>query len=74
MATIRISAKCSDLCYSEIINDDRNLVAENDGYVPENIGIGGGDFVELEIDLQTGKVLNWKPVMLDMALSAVKLA
>jgi hypothetical protein len=32
---------------------------EYDGYVPKFLG--GGDDVELDIDLDTGKILNWKP-------------
>ena len=32
---------------------------EHDGYVPANIGIGGGDDVEIDIDIDTGKIVNW---------------
>lgn len=51
--TLRIQAKCSDLCYTEFEEFSK------DGYVPENIGIGGGDYIELEIDIETGQILNW---------------
>lgn len=30
---------------------------EYDGYVPEFLG--GGDMVALQIDVETGKILNW---------------
>ena len=33
---------------------------ESDGYVPSGFGIGGGDYIELEIDFETGQILNWK--------------
>lgn len=54
--TISISAKCSDL-FSASLNDGRTY----DGYVPEFMpGQHYGDYVELEIELATGKILNWK--------------
>lgn len=45
-----VGAKCSDLC-SVTIGD-----AEHDGYVPDDIGIGGGDYVELEYCLDCGQI------------------
>lgn len=54
--TITISAKCSDL-FSASLDDGR----EYDGYVPDFFpGEHYGDYVELEIELATGKILNWK--------------
>jgi hypothetical protein len=55
---LSISAKCNDLCFTEFNSDELNI--EKDGYVPKNLGIGGGDFVDLEIDVETGQILNWK--------------
>jgi hypothetical protein len=55
MRTLRISAKCSDLFYAEL--DGK----EHDGYVPDWMpGEHYGDYVELDIDIDTGKILNWK--------------
>lgn len=34
-------------------------VLEYEGYVP-GVGIGGGDDIELLIDIKTGQILNWK--------------
>jgi len=61
MGTLSVSAKCSDLCFTTYIDKDGNET-ETDGYVPRDIGIGGGDYVDLEIDMKTGQILNWKPV------------
>lgn len=36
-----------------------NLAAFTHGYVPLGMCIGGGDDVELEIDIETGQILNW---------------
>jgi len=46
-----IGAKCSDLCYTQL--PDRPDI---DGYVPSNIGIGGGDYVEFDYCLDCGQI------------------
>lgn len=54
--TISISAKCSDL-FSANLDDGRSY----EGYVPSFFpGEHYGDYVELDIDLATGQILNWK--------------
>ena len=60
-ATIAISAKCSD-CFGATFSDaEGNEVAGYDGYVPKFFpGDHFGDYVELHIDLKTGKILNWE--------------
>ena len=58
--TIRVSAKCSDLCFVAIEDEQGETIRECDGYVPYDIGIGGGDYVDLDIDIETGQILNWK--------------
>lgn len=63
MTTIHISAKCSDLC-GMFLRDGNKIVGEYDGYVPEWLPNPKedhfGDYVNLEIDIATGKILNWK--------------
>ena len=57
--TITVSAKCSDLFWANVHTKDYNF--EYDGYVPDFFpGEHWGDYVQLEIDLATGKILNWK--------------
>ena len=57
---ISISAKCSDLCSSELTDDqDATICEQADGYVPGWFPDGGGDYVVLDIDLETGQILNW---------------
>ena len=59
---VKINAKCSDLCFTEVLAGNGNVIAEHDGYVPEFMpGEHYGDYVELKIDIETGKLLNWKP-------------
>jgi len=62
MGILRISAKCSDLCWTEY-TDKNGKKTESDGYVPQEIGIDSyGDYVDLDIDMKTGQIQNWKPV------------
>lgn len=59
---LSFTAKCSDLFSGQITDEDFNTIKEYDGYVPKDLGIGGGDYLEMEIDLQTGQIINWKPI------------
>ncbi len=60
--TISISAKCSDLCSVMFINEKHETVGERDGYVPDFMPEDHyGDYVMLDIDVETGKILNWNP-------------
>lgn len=48
-----------------VLNDDKlGRVGEHDGYVPKwfpNPHIQHyGDYIELQIDVETGKILNWQ--------------
>lgn len=59
--TIRMNAKCSDLCYMSLEDNKGERLAERDGYVPDFMpGEHYGDYVELDIDLATGQIKNWK--------------
>lgn len=59
---MQISAKCSDLCFTQVIDSEGNAIYENDGYVPSGLGIGGGDYVEFTVDLTTGQLIGFKPL------------
>jgi hypothetical protein len=73
MGILRINAKCSDLCGSSYEDKNGNVTESKEyAYVPYNIGIGGGDYVELDIDTETGKILNWKPVSDEKIIDAIK--
>lgn len=62
MRVLIISAKASDLCNTEYIVDGETQV-ESDGYCPDLKGIGdGGDYIQLRIDLDTGKILGYEPL------------
>jgi len=57
---LSITAKCSDCCGTILFGDDDKVLKETDGYVPSIMPGGGGDYVELDIDVATGRILNWK--------------
>lgn len=60
MTQIHISVKCSDMFTANLIVDGK-LAGTYDGYVPKFFpGNHFGDYVELEIDVNTGQIVNWK--------------
>ena len=74
MGILTISAKCSDLCYTKY-TDKNGKETESDGYVPNGIGIDEyGDYVVLDIDMETGQIQNWKPVTDKQVIAAQKKA
>jgi hypothetical protein len=58
---LTISAKCSDLCFSTLTAAGK-VIFEKDGYVPDGFQIGGGDYVEINVDLTTGQLVRFKPM------------
>lgn len=43
-----------------IVNDKNKILKKYDGYVPSFMpGQHYGDYIDLEIDVKTGKILNW---------------
>ena len=59
--TIFITAKCSDCCNVDFFNEEGTKVGNRDDYVPDWMPEEHyGDYVELEIEIATGKILNWK--------------
>lgn len=57
---LRINAKVSDLCQTVLIDDDGLRIVDKDGYAPGNVGLGeGGDYLEFDIDIGTGKIVNF---------------
>lgn len=61
MKILSFSAKCSD-CFGMGISNPEDGTSDfnmDQGYVPYNIGIGGGDYIEMEIDIETGKIIDW---------------
>jgi hypothetical protein len=59
--TLKIHAKCSDMCNSTLLDQDGSEIHDHDGYVPGFMpGEHYGDYIILDIDIDTGNILNWK--------------
>ena len=56
---VSISAKCSDLCSSSFQGHEKQ------GYVPDAIGVGGGDYADFSYCLDCGKLQGSFPVTQD---------
>jgi hypothetical protein len=58
MRVLKIRAKVNDRCSTQI----PHLGLDHEGYPLGIQGICHGDYIDLEIDLDTGKILNYKTV------------
>ena len=59
--TIQIYAKPSDCGVYSLKDQNNQLIHEVDGYVPGWFpGDHYGDYIILDIDIETGYVMNWK--------------
>mgnify|MGYP003633318058 CR=1 FL=1 len=59
--TLKITAKCSDMFSFEICDQNNKVIFnQEDGYVPEFMpGENYGDYIMLDIDIDTGVITNW---------------
>lgn len=53
---VSINAKCDDRCYVDIGR------SRHTGYVPRDMGIGGGDYLEIQICLDCGQAKGQWPL------------
>ena len=59
---LSICGKTSDLFNARLI-EDGNVTKTHDGYVPDFMpGEHFGDYIELDIDISTGQIVNWNKV------------
>jgi hypothetical protein len=57
---LKISGKCSDMFVVWLEDENGTPGAFYSGYVPDWMpGQHFGDYVELEVDPETGQILNW---------------
>jgi hypothetical protein len=52
-----VNGKTSDLCYVTIQD------VEKDGYVPSDMNIGGGDYLEFDYCLDCGQMIGEFPIL-----------
>lgn len=59
--TLRVHLKVSDQFCASLTDQDNNELIDYEGYVPSFLpGEHYGDYVILDIDIDTGKITNWK--------------
>lgn len=59
--TLKLCGKTSDSCAINFLDENGNSVGERDGYVPDYFPEEHyGDYIEFDIDVKTGQILNWK--------------
>jgi hypothetical protein len=59
--TLNICAKCCDMCSASLHDQNGDQIGDEwDNYVPKGLGIGSGDYIEFEVNLDTGQILNWE--------------
>ena len=58
---LSISGKTSNLFSAELFDNDGNRIKDYSGYVPDFFPDQHyGDYIMLDIDIETGQILNWK--------------
>ena len=67
-----VYGKCSDLGNITVEDDEGNIIIDHEGYTPDDIGIGGGDDIEFEVDIATGRILNWDAAAVIKGLQAIE--
>lgn len=60
--TVRIQAHCRDCFDASLKDENGNTLMEHQGYVAKWFPAGSGDDVRMEIDNETGRILNWVPI------------
>ena len=59
--TIKLCGKTSDRCHITFLNETGDAIGERDDYVPDYFPEEHyGDYIEFDIDVKTGQILNWK--------------
>jgi len=59
--TLKMHLKVCDEFYAKLLDQDGIVLRNYEGYVPGFMpGQHHGDYVMLDIDIDTGEILNWK--------------
>jgi hypothetical protein len=59
--TFKVHIKCRDGFQGDLVDQDGQILKEYEGYVPSFFpGEHYGDYLILDIDLDTGTITNWK--------------
>ena len=56
---IKILGKCYDRFNVRFLDAQQSELGIYEGYVPSWVGLGGGDYIKLTIDVNTGQIVGW---------------
>ncbi len=60
--TLRVCGKTVDQCHIQFLDKNNEIIGQRDSYVPKYFPeTHFGDYLELDIDVETGQILNWYP-------------
>jgi hypothetical protein len=67
---IVFQAKCSDMCAVDIVEPStEKTLAMHEGYVPNDLGVGGGDYVGFDYCGNCGKIIGEFPLDMDAVIA-----
>lgn len=65
--TLKICAKCCDMFSASLFDQNGEQIGgDYDGYVPKIMPGNDEDYIILDIDMDTGQILNWNPSSPDL--------
>ncbi len=59
IARLRVCGKTADMCSIVATDADGRTIGERTGYVPRYFPGGDEDYLDLDIEVETGRILNW---------------
>lgn len=62
MIVVRIGGKVSDMGWAEMLNSEGKYLAKSGAYMPDIEGICSGDYIDIAIDNETGRIIGWVPL------------
>jgi hypothetical protein len=60
--TISVTAKASDAQYWGFFDHKDERLLSFNGYAPSFKGLAEGDYIQFQIDNETGKIIGWVPL------------
>ena len=58
--TIEFNSKISDHFSASLLDKNGNSIGEYSGYVPDFIPNEYGDYLTIKVDVESGRIINWK--------------
>jgi hypothetical protein len=59
---VKVFVKARDEGHYELLGEDSKLIATRSDYVPSFFPGHDGDYIDFDIEIDTGKILNWPKI------------